>query len=457
MRIRLAIPDELDDQDRKEALNAALEAVTISNAAQIRNGTAPKITPLIKSGAVRWKPEPPGDEHFDGVGLVASRRWGDCDDLAPAYAGQLRATGADEHARAFVRRSGPNRWHALVRRGDGTIEDPSRAAGMGATVNGIDPGGTAAPIHRPMTMDPMLSIALRSSPNRRHWFARVDLPDGHEPWSWTSIARHPDPKHALLHSMKNARTVVGDDIDEMDEYRLSVMNDLVLGADPYEVAQALYGMADDNVDVMRVVLDGVESVGFLDSLTRGISHALGPIARSVARVVRPVAKFAAPALSIIPGAGMYGKGLEALASGDPMKMAAATMPEGSTAANLIHAKEVLSTNPALRGMVQKFSPLFGGATGMILGPLGPMAIHEMSDFIAPTQVPPQAQQALAQLQAGAVPPELAQNFQVPGIPPEVMQMLSMLHGINGNAPPASGWERGAVAVPHDDGPAYMRF
>ena len=83
MRIRLAVPDELDDQDRKAALDAALESVTRTNTGMIRTGKVPPAAKMIKAGKVVWKPEPPGDEHFDLPGTIIGRGWGDCDDLAP--------------------------------------------------------------------------------------------------------------------------------------------------------------------------------------------------------------------------------------------------------------------------------------------------------------------------------------------------------------------------------------
>jgi hypothetical protein len=126
MRIRLAVPDSATKPD---VLDAALEAVTRTNEHLIEEGHAPTAAQAIQNG-VKWKPEPPGDEHFDNAVTVFNRKWGDCDDLAPYHAASLRVTGEDPGARAFVHRSGPNRWHAMVERSDGTIDDPSADAGM---------------------------------------------------------------------------------------------------------------------------------------------------------------------------------------------------------------------------------------------------------------------------------------------------------------------------------------
>lgn len=276
MRIRLAVPDELDDQDRKEALDAALEAVTIANKGLYRKGVMPRISGLIKSGQVKWKPEPPGDEHFDLATTVIQRGWGDCDDLAPAWAGQLRASGTDPQARAFVRRSGPTRWHALVRRGDGTIEDPSKHAGMGHNVSG-EGDGAAPSICRPMSADPRLCLAICPTNDPRHgriWFARCDAPDASEPWAWSGKSSHSSPAKAIVQAIKGLRSVAGDDIDEEDDFRLQTLNDLVLGADPYEVVSALDEVLPDDIDPLRVVLDGVMSLSGLDQVITGSNGGL---------------------------------------------------------------------------------------------------------------------------------------------------------------------------------------
>lgn len=128
MRIRLAVPDRML---APEVLEPALENVTRLDEALLEAGIVPPFTSALRAGKVKWKPEPKGHgEHFDAADVVLARGWGDCDDLAPWYASELRAKGIDPKARAIVRRSGPERWHCLVRRGNGSIEDPSIAAGM---------------------------------------------------------------------------------------------------------------------------------------------------------------------------------------------------------------------------------------------------------------------------------------------------------------------------------------
>ena len=84
MRIRLGVPTDANRDEKEAILNAALESVTRADEAQLARGL-----PTAREGiarGVRWKPEPPGDEHFDLGGTVLKRGWGDCDDLAPWHA-----------------------------------------------------------------------------------------------------------------------------------------------------------------------------------------------------------------------------------------------------------------------------------------------------------------------------------------------------------------------------------
>lgn len=163
MRIRIAIPE---DKVTPEALNGALEAVTRVNESLIGARHVPLAQDAIKRG-VRWSPEPFGEERFDNAAIVVGRGWGDCDDLAPYEAASLRVTGADPGAFARVFPSGPNRWHAVVQRSDGSIDDPSQWAGMNA-VAGAGPAVTRA--HRPGS--PAIAMVQRHNA----WHARAELP-----------------------------------------------------------------------------------------------------------------------------------------------------------------------------------------------------------------------------------------------------------------------------------------
>jgi hypothetical protein len=80
MRVNVAIPES---EVSAPILNAALEATTRLNESLIEQGKVPTFADGLKSDKIKWKPEPPGDEHFDHAGIVMKRKYGDCDDLAP--------------------------------------------------------------------------------------------------------------------------------------------------------------------------------------------------------------------------------------------------------------------------------------------------------------------------------------------------------------------------------------
>lgn len=197
MRIRLSVPEE---HVGPEVINAALEAVTRLDEHMIRSGESPTSHELVAAGAV-WKPEPPGDEHFDHGKTIAKRGWGDCDDWAPLHAATMRANGEDPGARAIVVPSGKNTWHAMVETGDGELlrgaEDISVMAGMGAPkhkviggaetidVAACDPHdgrvyrGSLAPVTGPLSMHCGPQVAVRGVHivgKGRLYQARCDMP-----------------------------------------------------------------------------------------------------------------------------------------------------------------------------------------------------------------------------------------------------------------------------------------
>lgn len=182
MRIQIAVPEA---HVTKPVLDGALEAVTRLNEELIRKGVSPTDLQLLDRGAV-WKPEPPGDEHFDHGATLASRGWGDCDDWAPLRAARLRATGEDPGAIAEVRKSGPKRWHATVTRSDGSEDDPSLDAGMPGPARIIGVRGAWLPVMRSAVHGvdgayiAMPHLALRPLADRHgqieSWQARADLP-----------------------------------------------------------------------------------------------------------------------------------------------------------------------------------------------------------------------------------------------------------------------------------------
>lgn len=94
------------------------------------------VKPLYRSG-VRYMNEPSGKhpdfkhEEFATIPIVLSRGWGDCDDLAPWRVAELREHGERAKIRIQWKKTGKRKlFHIVVRRGDGSIEDPSRILGM---------------------------------------------------------------------------------------------------------------------------------------------------------------------------------------------------------------------------------------------------------------------------------------------------------------------------------------
>lgn len=128
-----------------EVYEAALEGLTRMNEWIYRQDPS---LPEIHDAGVRYRRE--AGEAWRHAGDVIRERWGDCEDLAGARAGWLRARGVDPRARVRVVRTGKRLTHAIVERGDGTREDPSADLGMRS------PGASVVmdPLGRMRQMDP---------------------------------------------------------------------------------------------------------------------------------------------------------------------------------------------------------------------------------------------------------------------------------------------------------------
>lgn len=110
-------------------VQALCDTLTTINVEWLRRNPA---TPPIYGSGVRYRREPPGHETWRCAARTLELGHGDCEDLGCWLAAELQVAG--EPARAFpVRKWRPRGWlyHILVRRGDGSIEDPSRKLGMG--------------------------------------------------------------------------------------------------------------------------------------------------------------------------------------------------------------------------------------------------------------------------------------------------------------------------------------
>lgn len=252
MRLNVAVPEP---HVSAPILDAALEATTRLNQSLLKSG---ELEPFDMSApGVRWRPEPPGDgEHFDHGLMVQGRGWGDCDDLAPWHAASLRVTGRDRGAKAVVRKSGPSRWHAVVQRSDGRIDDPSLAAGMpGRPVHGVR--GAVQPPMFPRavvggTYIARPQLALRPVVDRlsneiEAWQARTDLPwhasAGSSPDDVAMVSLHASPisSQALVGALEGAIVIGrcnGADPEHLD--RLRAVSDMCQGATWEDVAE-VYG------------------------------------------------------------------------------------------------------------------------------------------------------------------------------------------------------------------------
>lgn len=162
-------------------------------------GQAPLIQDAIRDG-LRWRPENFGDgEHFDLSTEAAVRGWGDCDDLAPWLAGQLRLQG-DPGAHAFTKKSGHGRYHALVRTGSGEVIDPSLWAGMKR--KGMPPSVTG-----PIACVGEGALAVMPHPLLNAYLARMDIPYGARHLAGYALAASPE---VAARRAASAASVVGE-------------------------------------------------------------------------------------------------------------------------------------------------------------------------------------------------------------------------------------------------------
>jgi len=288
MRINIAIPEA---NVKEPVLNGALETVTRLNEDLIKSGASPTSEQLIEAGA-KWRPEKPGDEHFDHGGIIAQRGHGDCDDWAPLRAATLRVTGEDPGAKAVVRKSGPKRWHATVIRSDGTEDDPSLDAGMPgpARVHGVR--GATLPLMFPSKHDvsgsfiatPHLALRPLTDQNGQieAWQARADLP-----WHWQPGSSPHDVAMVSLHqSPVSDQAVVG---AVRGAFRLG----LVSGADP------------EHLKRMSAIADACDGYSWEDlAEVYGPEHAtaagavVGSFFGKLGKIAKGIAK---GAVSFVPG------------------------------------------------------------------------------------------------------------------------------------------------------------
>lgn len=106
-------------------LRLALDLLFAADLAAAKSGVFP---PIYASG-VRYRREPKEiREEWKTIPVVLADGHGDCEDLACWRAAELAAAG--EHAVPHIYRTGSGGYHVVVRRGDGSLEDPSAKLGM---------------------------------------------------------------------------------------------------------------------------------------------------------------------------------------------------------------------------------------------------------------------------------------------------------------------------------------
>ena len=85
-----------------------------------------KPAPSLYGSGVEYAPEPFRDgEHFDLPGFCVRRGWADCDDLTLWRLMECWRSGEHGAKSAGVWREDTRKFHARLRRADGTIEDPT--------------------------------------------------------------------------------------------------------------------------------------------------------------------------------------------------------------------------------------------------------------------------------------------------------------------------------------------
>jgi hypothetical protein len=309
VRVNVAIPEA---HVKAPVLDAALESVTRLNEQMLAEG-APSFERALRRFGIKWRPEPPGQEHFDHLQTVLRRGHGDCDDLAPWHAASLRHSGEDPRAQAIVKRSGPRRWHAIVQRGDGSIDDPSKRAGMGQPEGHR---GAAVPLMFPHSTHGVSGafvvrpqLALR--PVRGGYQSRVDVPWHYwankavnpTEYNMTTLHTAPVASAALVGAIEGACSLAlaGDyaDPDHLD--RLCAIADSCEG-DSFDELAEVYGLEHAEA--------ADQLVGFFGDIMKGI--------KSVAKTALPIAKMAAPFVPIpglAPGLALAEQGLSMLPGG----------------------------------------------------------------------------------------------------------------------------------------------
>lgn len=128
----IAVPILVGDSATQVAqrLTAVARGLTALALLDLRENARPSLYDLVRRGRLRYQREPRPRELWLCPSLVMQAGWFDCEDGAAWRAAELKLEG--ERASVLVRparSAGPEAlFHAVVKRGDGSIEDPSAIA-----------------------------------------------------------------------------------------------------------------------------------------------------------------------------------------------------------------------------------------------------------------------------------------------------------------------------------------
>lgn len=230
-----------------ETYDAALEGLTEVNEVILR--AHPEIPALYDAG-VRYKLFP--YDTWKNVADINREKVADCEGLSGWRAAELRVSGEDPDARIATYKTGRHKYHAVVKRGSGVIEDPSRVLGMPvlnpagyrdriarnfgeAAVNdieGTDVDGAACVVGAdPTPENQMISFDIYHS--GRGWsgvirlpLSRMQLPEG-------------TPPQALYAKTSASKTKEGTLPKALNLAKLVESSDIVKAAIPPQAAMAL--------------------------------------------------------------------------------------------------------------------------------------------------------------------------------------------------------------------------
>ena len=125
----LACFSTVTHDEKLDILVAMLEALVLANVLYLRHRPA---TPPLYASGVPYVVEPPGRDNWQDIPRSLALGEGDCEDLACWRIAELRVRH-NENARPHITAKKIGNFtlfHIMVRRGDGSIEDPSRILGM---------------------------------------------------------------------------------------------------------------------------------------------------------------------------------------------------------------------------------------------------------------------------------------------------------------------------------------